>query len=121
MDPFMQIAVGHRLGQAERAQSRSSAIAWKWKRYAEDLEEELEEAKRRIAQLEAHAAGITAQVLALVEAHPNSPLRENSNVVWKDKARKGMPKKKLVLIYEKAHDQRAREMGIKDPVRIRKD
>lgn len=119
MDAFTGIAIGHKMGQMRRANAQTEDLLDEWIAHGKDLERKLKQARHRIAVLEAHLAGIDAQTKALLEAHPNTPLREKLNVRWNNPARKGAMKSRLNLIFEKAFDKRAHEVGLKNPERIR--
>ena len=112
MDAFTGIAIGHRMKQMNNARNESVRIAHEWKAYAEELEREL-------AEWKAHAAGLGAQVDALLATHPDTPLRQKVNIRFKDPEMKGAFKNKIARIYEEAHDARARELGIRHPHKIR--
>lgn len=121
MDAFTGIAIGHKMGQMRRANAQTEALLDEWIAHAKDLERKLKEARQRIAVMEADLAGLGAQTDALLEAHPNTPLREKTSIRWKDPKKNGAFKSKLVVIYQRAFDKKARELGIQNPTRIRGD
>ena len=74
----------------------------------------------RMADLELEAmraAGLEAQLKAMLAQHQDSPLRADSGKRYKD----GNVKTKGRLIYEAAFDAKAREMGITNPADRRQD
>lgn len=93
----------------------------KWKAYGKELEQENARLKQQLARAKANEAGLGAQMDAMLEAHPNTPLREKTSIRYNDPSRNGAYKNKLVLIFDNAFDKKALELGIRDPKRIRGD
>ena len=84
------------------------------------LDDNVAALKARIAELELEAmraAGLEAQVKALLAQHPDSPLRADSGKLYKD----GTAKKKIGVIYQDAFDAKGRAMGIANPAARRAD
>ena len=121
MDAFTGIAIGHKMGQMRKANAQTEDLLDEWIAHGKDLERKLKEARQQIAFLEAALAGLGAQTDALLEAHPNTPLREKTSIRWKDPQRNGAFKNRLSIIYQRAFDKKARELGIQNPARIRRD
>ena len=83
--------------------------------------QELADAKGKVQSQEAMIAGLLAQVKAMREQHPNSPLLQTTSQIWQGGDNKGKPKTKLRVLYEAAHDAVLKKLGIAHPERIRGD
>jgi hypothetical protein len=79
------------------------------------LEQEVEVLREALIQEIAHSAGLTAQVIAMRDRHGDSPLRKTTGLTLPD----GRPQRVITTIYEKAFDEKARELGVQDPTQIR--
>ncbi|TNC98664.1 MAG: hypothetical protein FD119_135 [Stygiobacter sp.] len=91
-----------------------------------DLEDENAKLRKQLAEalvtINGNIAaidGLTAQVNALKQAHPNSPLLAASGQIWQRGQNKGQQKTKLRLIFEAAHDAALRKLGVSNPEQIR--
>lgn len=87
--------------------------------YTHELEDEIKRLQRLVNQKDAQVAGLTAQVLALKAECPKSGLLKKTGEVYRTKPYEGRPKSYLTKVYEKAHDDAARKMGITNPEAIR--
>lgn len=96
----------YRIAEANRAaaeRAADSAAAWKAEYFKmRDIAEKL---MGEVALEKAHAAGREAQVDALLDAHPQSPLATDSGRKFKS----GKAKTRIRLIYESTFDRIAVE------------
>ena len=93
--------------------------AWAWHNRSKQLEAQVAQLQQQLAVKEAQVAGLNAQVIALREAHPNSPLLTLTSTNYVSGPYKGRPKSKLRQVYETAHDATAKKMNISNPVAVR--
>ena len=70
-------------------------------------------------QKDAQLAGLRAQVKALKAECPNSTLLQPNGQVYRDCDNAGKLKSGLTMIYEAAHDDAAKAMGVSEPHLIR--
>jgi 3-dehydroquinate dehydratase len=84
-----------------------------------EARKQLAEAKATIKAKDGAIEGLIAQVNAMRDAHPNSPMLAASNQIWQGGQYKGKAKTKLRLIYEATHDAALRKLGVANPERIR--
>lgn len=118
MSAYESIGFAHALGQRLK---RDQKVRQSWVNYARELEQEVANLKQQLAVAQAGEAGLSAQMGAMLQAHPNTPLREKTSIRFNDPAENGRFKNKLVLIYDQAFDKKALDLGIRDPKRIRGD
>ena len=113
IDPTVAALMGAQEAARYRRLQESSNAA-EWKAYAEQLQD-------RLASAEAKLAGVTAIVMELKKLHPNSPLFQRTEIVYKRGEYAGQQKSRSTLIWEQAYDAKAKELGIADPASRRDD
>ncbi|WP_148707754.1 hypothetical protein [Komagataeibacter melaceti] len=82
-----------------------------WKLYARRLEKQLADVTRKLAVMTASDTGHRAQVRAISEMHPHSPLLAATDATFEN----GNPKPHIRLIFEKSFDNMLRIYGVPDP------
>ncbi|GAB6966686.1 hypothetical protein JCM25156A_07230 [Komagataeibacter kakiaceti JCM 25156] len=82
-----------------------------WKLYARRLEKRLQEVTRKLTIMTASDTGHRAQVRAMTEMHPLSPLLAATDDTFEN----GRPKPRIRLVFEKSFDNMLQAYGITDP------
>lgn len=94
-----------------------------WKRLCRQYEEQIRQLKGELMGERADGAGMRAMISALKEqltvVSPNNKLLQPSGKVYKRGSSAGKAKTNLRLIFEAAHDDNLRKVGIADPARVR--